>query len=283
LTSRARCARGLRIAVAGLTLAVTATPAADPTSTPLRGLVVTILAQDGFFEGLLGAGAPADGMPVIEVDVRHVDDIAAEVRASPARYDFVIAHADARPVRALERDGLVGVGTRVCANSKVLIGPVFDPAGIAGADSARDAAARLSAAGTCLVAPARGTVPDAAGFEGVRACPIDPRIASRHGAADVVSARAAGGYAFWGFHPFARLGIADMRAFAIPEPAWLAPLSIRPVVASGRGEEVAALTALITSPEARAYIDAFRLRGHDAVPAFRPLPAPPDTKTRVLE
>lgn len=229
-----------------------------------RGLVVAIVAEEAF---LFGAVSAAGGTPTPEIEVAHVRRIGRRLAERAGRYDFVIAHAHAAPMRMLERDGVIGERTLVFANGRALIGPSDDPAGLSGAASARDAARRLAAAGRCLVIPGHAlTLAEPAWAAAAPRCPVP--AGDRHGAAAVRAARAAGGYAIWGLHPFVRAGIPDMVGFTLTDPALLQPLALWTVAGSPRQDAVARLAQRLRSVGAAEFIDAFRLRGAPANRAF---------------
>lgn len=230
---------------------------------PPRGLVVTIVAEEDF---LAGAVAAAGDAPVPEIEVAHVGRIGLRLTERPGRYDFVIAHVHAGPLRTLEREGVIGDRTLVFANGRALIGPSDDPAGISGAASARDAARRLAAAGRCLVIPARAGNVGGPPWAAASRCPVP--AGAEHGAAAVRAARAAGGYAIWGLHPFVRAGIPDMVGFTLADPALVRPLALWTVAGSPKKDAVARLARQLRSVDAAEFIDAFRLRGAPELRAF---------------
>ena len=64
-----------------------------PPPPPLRALVVTIVAQDGFLDGLLAAAVRAGRIPPLELSTAHVREIPRRLAAE----DFDLAELASRP------------------------------------------------------------------------------------------------------------------------------------------------------------------------------------------
>lgn len=244
-----------------------------PPPPPLRALVVTIVAQDGFLDGLLAAAVRAGRIPPLELSTAHVREIPRRLAAED--FDLVIAHDHAGPPRRLAERGLLADGRVVFANPLAVIGPADDPAGVAGAPSLATAMARVADAGRCWVIEQQPRLaalqrPLLAG-PAAPACIVDQ--AGARGAAAVSLAHARGGYSVWGLHPFDRARPAGQRAFVIDEARLLSPLRAWRVTASARGEAVMAVLAELGAPATQARLADFRLEGDADNQAWWPAPA----------
>jgi len=245
--------------------------ATDTVRTPLRALVVTIVAQDGFLTWLLDDAVRAGTLPPLTLMTAHVRDLRQLLEQSD--FDIVIAHEHARPAQRLEQHGVLVDGHRVFANPMAILGPVHDPAAIAGANSFADVIERLRAHEACWVINQQDGKDSLQQFirSGSVNCIVDdPDLA---GAAAVVAAQKRGAYTLWGFHPYTRLGLTGMRAFVTADPRMLRPLRAWTVAASGRREEVRAVVDTILDESHQRRLATFRLTSDSANQPWWPVTA----------
>lgn len=231
--------------------------AADTTPTPLRALVVTIVAQDGFLTWLLDDAIRAGTLPPLTFTVAHVRDLRHLLEQ--ADFDLVIAHEHARPAQRLEQHGVLVDGPRVFANPIAILGPADDPAEIASADSFSGVIERLRAHEACWIInqqDGKNALQQLIRSAGLN-CIVDD--AAFAGAAAVLAAQKRGAYTLWGFHPFTRLGVTQMRAFVNADPRLLRPLRAWTVAASDRQREVHAVVETILDATHQQRLTTFRL------------------------
>jgi len=232
-------------------------PAPHADAPPLRALVVTIIAQEGFLEWLVSDAVAAGTVPPLAVATSHVRSLSAHL--DEGEWDLVIAHAHARPAQRLAARGVLGDGTAVFANPRTIIGPADDPAGLRGASDFDAALARLFARGGCWVR-----------HEHAGLAALQPRPDQTDGrcvlAADgpgplaaLAAARTHGAYTVWGYHPFMRTTRDGLAAVVIGDPRLLATLNAWTVTNSPRRTEALALISLLAAPATQARLPEFRL------------------------
>lgn len=254
-----------------LALTLLGSVAAPADEAPLRALVVTIVAEDGFLPWLTAPAVAAGELPALVLTTRHVRDFAAALDA--ADYDLVIAHAHARPVQRLAEQGRVSTGRAVFANPIALIGPAHDPAGLATAGDLDAAFARLAGHGACWLdngQPELAPLTALARERGVDCVIVAP---SANGAHAVVAAAARGAYTAWGLHPYTRLARDAERAHVIGDARLLRPLVARAVLASPRRQEAQAVIDWLADTAAQRRLQDFRLARDPRSQAFWPVAA----------
>ncbi|MGE0483360.1 MAG: hypothetical protein AB7Q81_04420 [Gammaproteobacteria bacterium] len=237
---------------------------------PLRALVVTIVAQDGFLDWLL-ADAVASGR------IAPLDIATAHVRAMPQRlaeetFDLVIAHDHARPTRRLAKRGTLVDGRLVFANPQAIIGPATDPAAVARATSFTDAIARIAEARACWLFNTHGGL--AAIQRPAREAPVRPACVvdepANAGATAVRAAAKVGAYTLWGFHPYTRGKHPGQAAWVMADPTLIRPLRAWRVAASSRVDEVSAVLDELAAEAAGTRLATFRLHGDTVNQAWWP-------------
>lgn len=224
----------------------------------LRVLVVKIVDQGGFLSWLLEDAVQQGFVARFHADTTHVRDIRERLHAQ--HYDLVIAHAHAKPARRLEADGTLTDGRIVFANARAIIGPAADPAGVGEAAGFTAATARIADTGACWL------VNHHAGLSELQqriltgtarpACVIDDSGDSGPGA--IVAARTRAAYTVWGYHPFMRMQLDGMRAFAFGDRFLLRPLKIWRV-ADGAAAAAPRMIEALLAPEVQRRIADFRL------------------------
>lgn len=248
--------RGVVVLLAWLTLAsISPAPRAD--GPPLRALVVTIVAQEGFLEWLVADAVAAGTVPSLAITTSHVRGLSAHL--DEGEWDLVIAHAHARPAQRLAARGVLGDGTAVFANPRTIIGPADDPAGLRGASDFDAALSRLFAHGGCWVRHEHAGLAalqprtDASAERCVLAADGPGPLAA------LATAREHGAYTVWGYHPFMRTARDGLAAVVIGDPRLLATLNAWTVTASPRRAEARALIRLLATPATQARLPEFRL------------------------
>jgi tungstate transport system substrate-binding protein len=241
-----------------------------PTRPPLRALVVTIVAQDGFLDWLLAEAVAAGRIATLEITTAHVRAIPAHL--GDEGFDLVIAHDHARPTRRLAKQGLLVDDRLVFANPQAIIGPADDPAGVARATSFVDALARIAETGACWLLNTHGGL--AAIQRPVREAPIRPACVidepANAGAAAVRAAAATGAYTLWGFHPYTRGTHPGQAAWVVGDPVLIRPLRAWRVAASPRAEEVSAVLDELAAEAVGTRLATFRLQGDPVNQAWWP-------------
>lgn len=270
-------ARARRTAARLLALLIVAgmAPAPRADAPPLRALVVTIVAQEGFLGWLVADAVAAGTVPPLAITTSHVRGLSAHLDES--EWDLVIAHAHARPAQRLAARGVIGDGTPVFANPRTIIGPADDPAGLRGATDFDAALSRLFTHGGCWMR-----------HEHAGLAALQPRPDETNGrcvlAADgpgplaaLAATRKHGAYTVWGYHPFMRTARDGLAAVVIGDPRLLATLNAWTVTASPRRAEARALISLLSAPAAQARLAEFRLDDDTTNQAWWPAAAAQDT------
>jgi hypothetical protein len=265
--------RAFRSILLAIALAAGVAAGAHAEAPPLAALVVKIVAQDGFLDWLVADEVGAGRLPPLAITTTHVREIKG--RLAGGEFDLVIAHDHARPPQRLVAAGVLAAGPVVFANPQSLIGPAQAVAALRGVASFDAALARLGADGACWVPNRQDGLstlqaPLVEG-EAKLACVIDDAAAS--GAAAVALAQTRGAFTLWGFHPFTRLGLADMGAVVIGDPRLLRGLRAWPVAGSKHEAEARALIEVLSSPALQARLAAFRLAGDPVNQAWWPAAA----------
>ncbi len=246
-------------------------PAPHADGPPLRALVVTIVAQDGFLEWLVADAVAAGTVPPLAIATSHVRGLSAHLEEG--EWDLVIAHAHARPAQRLAARGVIGDGTAVFANPRTIIGPASDPAGLRGASDFDTALSRLFAHGGCWVRHEHAGLaalqprPDGSDGRCVLAADGPGPLAA------LAAARTHGAYTVWGYHPFMRTARDGLAAVVIGDPRLLATLNAWTVTDSPRRAEARALIHLLAAPATQARLPEFRLDGDTPNQAWWPAAA----------
>lgn len=225
----------------------------------LRVLVVKIVDQGHFLSWLLEDAVQQGGVANFDVDTTHVRDVRERLRSR--RYDLVITHAHAKPAQELEADGTLIDGRVVFANARAIIGPGADPAGVSAAADFSAATASITATHACWLVnhhdglrELQERILDGAARP---ACVIDE--AGNRGAGAVIAAQSRAAYTVWGYHPFMRLHLDGMRAFAFGDRFLLRPLKIWIVADAGAAVSARDFVAALLSPHVQRRIATFRL------------------------
>lgn len=256
----------MRRRACGLLLALLAATARATPDT-LRIHVVPIVAQEHSIERVLEAFAREQGLR-LAVSAARGPELARAAREG--RADLVIVHTGFPGRGRLVEQGVLVDGTEVFANPIALLGPVNDPAGVAGAATAREALARVRAAGACVLEN------DLDGIVGVTRELAGPDTCYRRerGAVGLGAAQRAlheGWYTWWGLHPFAMTAL-PLRSFVWPEPRLLRPLNAAVVAGAPGAAAAGSAVAWLRSARGRAAIAAFRLARHPTQEAFWAMP-----------
>jgi hypothetical protein len=234
---------------------------------------VKIVDQEDFLGSLLDGAAQRREIPEISVSTTHVSEVGARLQEQP--FDFVIAHAHAKPARKLESAGTLIEGRIVFANAHTLIGPRSDPAHVANAADFGDAVARITAHKACWLVNYHSGLQELQerlfGGSTPQACVIDD--AANSGPLAMRAAAARGAYTVWGYHPFMRLRLEDMRGFAFNDRFLMRPLKAWVVAGGPRGSDVRAVIDVLVSAEVQQRVSAFRLERDAHTQAWWPAAA----------
>ena len=256
-----------RIALPALLFGSLPVGATEPTT--IRGLVVSIVAQDGFFTDLFARYVKREGVLDLQLTVSHVRDMADYLNS--AQFDFVIAHDHARPAHKMQRQGLIYDGRIVFANPMAIIGPVSDPAKISTARDFDAALNKVLDSGHCWVVNSqsgKAELQRAAMQKFDSACVINESAAN--GAKAVMLTLEHQAYTVWGLHPYSRLELKNTRAWVYDDRAVRRPLRAWLVIDSPRVEQAKSMIDWLLAAPVQKSLREFRLNNDPVNQAWWP-------------
>ncbi len=248
-------------------------PVSDPTL--VRLVSVTTVRDGGLYDVLLPEFEARSGY---HVALTIAEDVYGPARAGQA--DVVLSHYGHKDVDAFVQCGFGRWPHTVLFNSIALIGPVSDPARVAGLGDLVTVFQRIAGAGAPFVVNnlegldyLAQTVALTAGLAATGGMLVNEGL-QMGPAMDQAAAR--GGYTMWGLTPFLRY-VQDkplpLRAMVMPDPMLqriMVTIVVNPDKVSGVNTiGAAALQDYLLTPATQAKIRAFRLPGMDQ-PVFWP-------------